>query len=211
MHTSPLDSLFNLADASLKTLSGVEQGTGRANPANQYQEAELSEEQRQHIAGLMRVNHAGEVCAQGLYHGQALTAKLDRVRCAMQQAAKEEGDHLSWCQQRLQQLGHSTSRLNPLWYATSVALGAAAGLIGDKISLGFVAEVEDQVHSHLQSHMEQIPEKDQRTQAILMKMQEDESRHRQQAIDAGGIDFPKPVQQLMALSSKLMTKSSYRL
>ena len=211
MHTSKLDSLLNIVDDCLKTLSGVESGTGRANPADQYPEAELSEDQRHHIAGLMRVNHSGEICAQGLYNGQALTAKLDKVRLAMQQAADEEGDHLIWCQERLKQLDSRTSMLNPLWYTTSFALGAIAGCIGDKVSLGFVAEIEEQVHQHLQSHLEQIPDNDQRTRAILTIMQEDESRHKQQAIDAGGADFPVAVKKIMSVSSKLMTKSSYRI
>ena len=211
MHNSPIDSLLNTIGEGLKTLSHVDSGTDRDYPATAYQETVSDDSQRRHIAGLMRVNHAGEMCAQGLYHGQALTAKLDQVRNSMQQAAAEEGDHLQWCRQRLEELDDRTSLLDPLWYGASLSLGACAGMLGDKISLGFVAEIEDQVHSHLQRHIDQLPADDQRTKAILTTMQEDEARHQHNALDAGGIEFPAPVRRLMSISSKLMTRSSYRI
>ena len=211
MHNSLVDSVLNTIGEGLKTLSHVDSGTGREYPARAHQETVSDDNQRRHIAGLMRVNHAGEICAQGLYHGQALTARLNQVRDSMQQAAAEEGDHLQWCRQRLTELDDRTSLLDPLWYGASLSLGACAGMFGDTVSLGFVAEIEDQVHSHLQRHIDQLPADDQRTKAILTTMQEDEARHQHNALDAGGIEFPAPVRRLMSISSKLMTYSSYRL
>lgn len=172
---------------------------------------ELSKEQSRHSAGLMRVNHTGEVCAQALYQGQALTAKLPHVRDEMEHAADEEVDHLAWCEERLVELDSHTSLLNPLWYGLSFGVGAAAGLISDKISLGFVAETEDQVCAHLEKHLAQLPEHDYRSRAVVLHMLEDEAKHAHHARQAGGIRFPKPLKATMAISSKLMTKSSYYL
>lgn len=167
--------------------------------------------QSKHIAGLMRINHTGEVCAQALYQGQALTAKLPGVRDKMQQAANEEVDHLAWCQQRLNELDSSTSVLNPLFYAASFGIGAAAGIAGDKWSLGFVAETEKQVCRHLQSHLEQIPIQDKKSRAILDQMNEDEAKHATDALAAGGAELPPPIKAAMTLMSKVMTKTTYRI
>ncbi len=162
-----------------------------------------------HVAGLMRVNHSGEVAAQALYHGQALTAKLPHVREAMKQAAREEQDHLVWCETRLKELDSHTSLLNPLWYAMSFGIGAVAGLAGDQYSLGFVAETERQVGSHLDEHLQALPDSDERSRAILEQMHEDELHHREQALDAGGKEPPESVKTVMGIVSKVMTKSSY--
>jgi len=159
----------------------------------------------------MRVNHAGEVCAQALYQGQALTAKLPEVRAEMAQAAAEEIDHLAWCEQRLKELDSQPSMLNPAWYALSFGLGAAAGLISDRVSLGFVAATEDQVCRHLDSHLERLPEQDHRSREIVSQMRADEARHAEAARRAGGIEFPAPVKTLMGATASLMTASSYRI
>ncbi len=161
------------------------------------------------VAGLMRVNHSGEVAAQGLYNGQALTAKLPHVRQAMQHAAREEQDHLAWCEARLKELDSHTSLLNPLWYAMSFGIGAVAGLAGDQYSLGFVAETERQVGAHLDSHIQTLPESDARSRAILEQMNSDELHHREQALAAGAQELPESVKALMGVVSKVMTKSSY--
>lgn len=196
-------------DKALTTIWGNPKGSGRKNPALKIPEAALSDVQRRHNAALMRVNHAGEVSAQALYQGQALTAKLPAVREAMQHAAEEENDHLIWCQQRLTALDGRRSLLNPLWYAGSFALGAIAGKAGDKWSLGFVAETEKQVEAHLNDHLGQLSPADAASEAVLRQMQTDEIHHGQQAIKAGGVALPVPVQNLMSLVSKVMTRSSY--
>jgi ubiquinone biosynthesis monooxygenase Coq7 len=159
----------------------------------------------------MRINHSGEVAAQGLYQGQALTAKLPEVREKMERAAAEENDHLDWCEQRIHELGTHTSYLNPLWYFGSVAIGATAGFAGDKWSLGFVAETEHQVVRHLDSHLAQISPSDHKSRAILKQMKEDEGHHATVALNAGGADLPAPIKTFMSLTSKIMTKSVYRL
>jgi ubiquinone biosynthesis monooxygenase Coq7 len=157
----------------------------------------------------MRVNHSGEVAAQALYHGQALTAKLPHVRLAMQHAAREEQDHLAWCEERLKELDSHTSLLNPLWYAMSFGIGALAGLAGDQYSLGFVAETERQVGAHLDEHLQALPENDARSRAILEQMHTDELHHREQALAAGAQELPESVKAVMGVVSKVMTKSSY--
>lgn len=154
----------------------------------------------------MRVNHSGEVCAQALYHGQALTAKLPNVRREMQQAAIEEQDHLAWCEDRLKELNSHTSLLNPIWYGLSYGMGALAGIAGDKYSLGFVAETERQVSLHLQDHLNQLPAQDERSRKILEQMNEDELHHRHTALEAGGVELPYAVKITMTAISKLMTK-----
>jgi 3-demethoxyubiquinol 3-hydroxylase len=159
----------------------------------------------------MRINHTGEVCAQALYQGQALTARLEAVREQMTQAAQEEIDHLAWCEQRLKELDSHTSLLNPVFYALSFGIGAAAGAAGDKYSLGFVAATEDQVCKHLEHHFEDLPAQDERSRAILRQMHEDEAHHADWALAAGGIEFPTPVKKVMTLMSKVMTKSVYRI
>lgn len=159
----------------------------------------------------MRINHTGEVCAQALYQGQAATAKLDQVRQSMEHAAEEEVDHLAWCDERLQQLDSRPSLLNPLWYGLSYGLGAAAGLAGDKWSLGFVAETEQQVCEHLEQHQLELPENDQKSHAILNQMINDEREHGESAKKAGGANLPLPIKQAMSVMSVLMKKTTYRL
>jgi ubiquinone biosynthesis monooxygenase Coq7 len=206
-----LDQLIGNADQVLRTLSGDANQAERDSPASTEAESKMAADERKHVAGLMRVNHTGEVCAQALYQGQALTAKLPGVREKMEQAAAEEVDHLVWCEERLQQLGSSTSHLNPLWYGLSFALGAAAGVAGDRWSLGFVAATEERVCEHLSDHLRQIPADDQRSRRILEQMLEDERKHGDLALAAGGENFPEPVKRLMTAVSKVMTSSSYRL
>jgi ubiquinone biosynthesis monooxygenase Coq7 len=159
----------------------------------------------------MRVNHTGEVCAQALYQGQALTAKLPAVREEMQEAAQEEVDHLVWCEERLRELDSHTSVLNPAWYAMSFALGAVAGAISDKVSLGFVAATEERVCNHLRQHLQELPDTDRKSQLILQQMLEDEQRHGDKALEAGGTDFPRPLKEAMSGVSQIMTRSSYRI
>lgn len=205
-----LDKIIGEFDAALRTLAPPKQRNAlRVSPAHALKEPLLEKKVKQQSAGLMRVNHAGEVCAQALYQGQALTAQLTDVKTQMQEAAKEEIDHLAWCEERLQELDSMPSVLNPLWYAGSFALGAIAGLAGDKISLGFVAETEKQVSAHLQHHQQILSKEDKKTQIILQQMQEDEEHHAATALQAGGMILPYGVRQLMRFVSKIMTKSSY--
>lgn len=208
-HYTAVDHLLINADIALRTLIGRPQGTERANPADQQLETELEPEQRQLSARLMRINHTGEVCAQGLYQGQALTAQLGEVRARMERAAEEENDHLLWCEQRVKELDSHTSVLNPLFYLGSLSLGALAGAIGDRWSLGFVVETEKQVMRHLDEHLEQLPASDQKSRAILQQMHTDEGQHAQHALDAGGAPFPAPVKLAMKLMSKVMTGTTY--
>jgi len=204
-----LDRLIVEADTVMRTLSGRGNTAGRGSPARGHTEGDLDERSRRHVAGLMRVNHTGEVCAQALYQGQALTAKLPTVREEMQQAAAEEVDHLVWCEERLRELDSRPSVLNPAWYGLSFALGALAGAIGDAVSLGFVAATEERVCSHLREHLRQLPDDDRRSRLILQQMLEDEERHGENALAAGGADFPYPVKNAMTALSRVMTQSSY--
>jgi len=210
-HYSPLDRLLLQADAALRTLVPGSSQPARPSPANALAETNLSESQSRHLAGLMRINHCGEVCAQALYQGQALTAKLPEVRDQMEQAAQEEVDHLAWCEQRLTELGSRPSVLNPLFYGLSLTIGALAGRISDRISLGFVAATEEQVCRHLDDHLQQLPDDEQKSRAILQTMREDEQRHAESALAAGGLDFPAPVKFGMRCIAKVMTKSTYRI
>jgi ubiquinone biosynthesis monooxygenase Coq7 len=210
-HYTPADQLLINLDKAIRTLFGKPEVTERPNPALDIEDTEINDVDSTHIAGLMRVNHSGEVCAQALYQGQALTAKLPKVRESMERAAQEENDHLDWCNGRLQELGSHTSYLNPLWYAGSFAIGATAGLVGDKWSLGFVAETERQVVKHLEGHLQQIPEQDARSRAILEQMKIDEQQHGTIAINAGGAELPLPIKKMMGLTSKIMTTIAYRL
>jgi ubiquinone biosynthesis monooxygenase Coq7 len=166
---------------------------------------------RRHAAGLMRVNHAGEIAAQALYHGQALTARNDKLRASLLAAARDETDHLAWCEQRVRELDSRTSLLAPAWYAGSFAIGALAGLAGDRASLGFVAETEKQVIEHLESHLHELPEGDERSRRIVAQMQADEARHGSEARAAGGIDLPRPVRELMRRIARVMTRTAYRI
>ena len=208
---SSLDRLIVEADKALRAVSGTKQTPKRASPATEVAEAKLEEKDREHAAGLMRVNHTGEVCAQALYQGQALTANLAEVRREMQQAAAEEIDHMQWCDERLRQLNSQPSVLNPLWYALSFGIGAGAGLIGDKVSLGFVAATEEQVSKHLEGHLQTLPQDDEKSRAIVEQMLEDERKHGHSALTAGGQEFPATVKALMTGISKLMTKTAYKI
>jgi len=204
-----LDRICLSVDQALRALAGNTQTTGALYPARDTEVPKLNDQQRKHSAGLMRVNHAGEVCAQALYHGQGIVSKEVAVQEKMQQAAIEEGDHLSWCKKRLEELGSHTSLLNPIWYAGSFCIGMAAGMVGDKWSLGFLAETERQVIKHLSGHLHLLPREDMRSYTILKKMEEDEARHRDEAIKLGAQELPWIVKQGMALTSKIMVKTAY--
>jgi ubiquinone biosynthesis monooxygenase Coq7 len=171
----------------------------------------LSAQEREHAAGLMRVNHVGEVCAQALYQSQKLVARKPELHQMLDDSGQEEMDHLAWCETRLQELGSHASYLNPIWYAGSFAIGLAAGLAGDKWSLGFVAETEKQVELHLESHLEKLPAEDQRSRAIVNQMRMDEIEHGQAAISAGGAVLPEPIQKVMQVISKVMTTTAYKI
>lgn len=203
------DRLLVEADSVLRTLSRRGASAARPSPADGHSEAQLSDKQRKNAARLMRVNHTGEVCAQALYQGQALTAQSAGTREEMEEAAQEEIDHLVWCEQRLEELGARPSALNPLWYGISLALGATAGAISDKVSLGFVHATEERVASHLRDHLKSLPADDRKSQLILQQMLEDEERHGENAIKAGGSEFPRPVKDAMTKISRIMTDSSY--
>ena len=206
---TPLDNMIVQFDSGLRTLFGPPQVTDRPNPAANLPEAELSENERKLAAGLMRVDHAGEVAAQGLYQGQALTARLPDVRDSMQRAAQEENDHLDWCETRIHELGSRTSYLKPFWFTGSFAIGAIAGAVGDKWSLGFVAETERQVVKHLDSHLQRLPVNDLKSRAILTQMRVDEKHHATTAIRAGGVPLPAPVKGLMRQMAKVMTTTAF--
>lgn len=208
---TPFDHLVMNFDQAIRTLVGRPLVTERPDPADNIEEAELSETEKTESIRLMRVNHAGEVAAQALYQGQALTAKLPEVRERMERAAAEENDHLDWCEKRVHALDGHLSYLNPLWYAGSFALGATAGLAGDKWSLGFVAETERQVVQHLDEHLKKISPKDAKSRTVLEQMKLDEARHGEMAKAAGGVELPGPVKTLMGMTSKIMTRLAYRL
>ncbi len=210
-HLSPVDNLLVQFDQALRTLVPGSSQAGRDNPADTREECELEDGQRKHAAGLMRINHTGEVCAQALYQGQALTARLQDVRQTMEKAAMEEVDHLAWCEQRLSELDSRPSVFNPLWYAMSFGLGAAAGLAGDRWSLGFVAETENQVCEHLESHLAGLPENDQKSKAIVEQMIVDERQHGEAAKRAGGTELPLLARRAMTALALVMKKSVYRL
>ena len=210
-HYSPIDRLLMQADTAMRTLIPNSSHATRPSPAVVEPKSTLDAAQTRHIAGLMRINHTGEVCAQALYQGQAFTAKLPEIREKMEQAAEEEVDHLVWCEQRIRELGSRTSLLNPLFYSLSFVFGATAGAISDKVSLGFVAATENQVCKHLDHHLLQIPETDRKSRAILEQMRIDEEEHAISALDAGGYRFPAPVKFGMSLIAKVMTSSTYRI
>lgn len=207
---TPLDRLLAGCERALEAIAGTP-AADRPSPAATITEAELNVTERRHAAGLMRINHTGEVCAQALYFGQAALARDAANREHLLHAAAEETDHLAWCAERLQQLDSRPSLLNPLWYAGSYAIGATAALAGDPVSLGFVVETEHQVEAHLAEHLEKLPAQDERSRAILSQMQADEIRHAQAAQQRGGIDLPFPLPQLMHASSMLMKVVAYRL
>lgn len=206
---SPFDHALMNLDQAVRTVFGKPLTTERPDPATSLPEPNLTDQQRRHVAGLMRINHTGEVCAQALYQGQAMTAQLPQVRENMERSAQEENDHLVWCESRIEALGAHKSLLNPLWYAGSFTIGALAGLAGDKWSLGFVVETEHQVENHLNEHLSQLPASDAKTRAVLEQMKEDEIHHAEVAQRAGGAPLPLPVKLAMKATSKLMTKSVY--
>jgi ubiquinone biosynthesis monooxygenase Coq7 len=206
---TPLDRLLAKCERALEAIGGTPQAA-RPSPAANIAEADMDDAERRHAAGLMRINHTGEVCAQALYFGQASLARSDDNREHLLHAAAEETDHLAWCAQRLQQLDSRPSLLNPLWYLGSYAIGAAAALAGDPVSLGFVVETERQVEAHLAEHLEKLPAQDERSQAVLAQMQADEIRHAQAAQQRGGIELPFPLPKLMHFSSMVMKAVAYR-
>lgn len=203
------DRLIREFDRSLRTLTKSSRHAQRSNPAELLDESALSAKETQLSGRLMRVNHAGEIAAQGLYHGQALTAKHATTLNQMQISAKEEEDHLAWCEQRLNELHTPRSFISPVWYVGSYAIGATAGLFGDHWSLGFVAETEDQVEKHLEGHLQKLPSHDLKSRAIIKKMKQDEHQHGKSARDLGGKPLPAPVQKAMRLMSKVMTTGAY--
>ena len=202
------DGLIGILDRAIKTLFTPAIGQ-RPNPADSHTESDLTEPERRESARLMRVNHCGEICAQALYQGQALFARDPKVTESMETAAAEEIDHLDWTAKRIRELGGRQSLLTPLWYGGSFLIGAGAALISDKISLGFVAETENQVSAHLNSHLERLPENDAKSRAIVEQMDIDERQHATHALDMGGVDLPPPVKSAMHLLGRVMTKTSY--
>jgi len=207
---STLDQLIVNFDRTLRTLAGAH-SAGRPNPAAGVPERDQDEHARTEAAALMRVNHVGEVCAQGLYQGQALTARAPENRAALEQAAREEQDHLVWSAQRIGELGGRTSLLTPLWYAGSLALGAAAGALGDRWSLAFLAETEHQVEEHLTGHLDRLPAEDARTRAVVEAMRADEMKHRASAIALGAAELPHAAKAAMRVMAKVMTTVSHRI
>lgn len=204
------DRVIENVDVVLRTLFAPAQ-TVRPYPDQDLAEGEMTDEERQHALGLMRVNHVGEVCAQALYQGQALTARDETNRAALEHAAQEEVEHLAWTQKRIEELGGRTSLLNPLWYASSLAVGVAAGVLGDKWNLGFLEETENQVTQHLEEHLQGLPEQDVKSRAIVEQMREDEMKHAHMAQQFGAAPLPAPVKGMMAAMSKVMTTISYKI
>jgi 3-demethoxyubiquinol 3-hydroxylase len=203
-----LDAFIVGFDKGLRTLFAPAQSL-RATPGDALPDGELDETQRRASAALMRVNHTGEICAQALYQGQALTARAPSAKQALEQAAREETEHLAWTQRRIAELGGAKSALNPVFYAGSFAIGAVSGLLGDKWNLGFLAETERQVVRHLEGHLERLPAEDRKSRAIVEQMREDEARHATSALDHGAAELPAPVKAAMRASSKVMTETAY--
>ncbi len=207
----PIDQLVAEAAIALKVLSGAAVAS-RPNPAGPDQQPgsdPLTAQERRHSAGLMRINHVGEICAQALYRGQALAVEREQTRELLREAAREEVDHLAWCQQRLKELDSRVSLLNPIWYAGSLALGVLASRAGERYNLGFMAETERQVEAHLEGHLKSLPAQDARSRQIVTQMRDDEIKHRRTAQQQGGVELPFPVPPLMKKMSKLMTKTVY--
>lgn len=206
-HFGLIDRLIAPVESALRTLAGA-YDSSRPSPAQGLPES-LPAEHKKEVAALMRVNHSGEIAAQALYQGQAFVAKSDATRESLMEAGREESDHLDWCAARIKELGGRRSLLDPIWYTGSFAIGALAGLAGDRISLGFVAETERQVVQHLRSHLERLPAEDVRTRAILERMSADEARHGNAAENAGGVELPAPAQALMKLTGRVMTRTAF--
>jgi ubiquinone biosynthesis monooxygenase Coq7 len=205
-----VDRLISEFDRALRAIAGIA-NAARPSPAAEKPEAELEAKDRAHAAALMRVNHVGEVCAQALYQGQALTARDPQARATLEQAAQEEQDHLAWSAERIRELGGRPSLLNPLWYAGSFAIGALAGALGDRWNLAFLAETERQVEEHLTGHLEALPAADERTRAVVTAMRADEAKHRATALGLGAAELPSPAKAAMRLASKVMTTLAYRI
>ncbi len=203
-----LDRLIVEFDKGLRTLFS-QAHSARAHPDASVPDANMDEAEKKHAAALMRVNHSGEICAQALYQGQALTARDPVVQQKLQQAAQEETEHLAWTAKRVHELDGHLSLLNPFWYTGSLAIGAIAGLLGDKWNLGFLAETERQVGHHLQSHLDRLPQQDEKSRAIVKQMYTDETGHADMATSLGGVGLPQPVQLAMKLNGKVMTGASY--
>jgi len=207
----PIDGFIIEFDRALRSIVGATPMRRSVPESSTMNESKLSAEEKKHAAGLMRVNHVGEVCAQALYQSQKLHAKSDDLKNKLEHAAIEEEDHLAWCERRLEELDSRPSLLNPVWYAGSFVLGSIAGLAGDKISLGFVAETEKQVEHHLDEHLKELPSNDHRSRAIVAQMRADEIAHGQMAIQEGGVELPSAVQQVMKTMAKVMTVTAYRI
>jgi ubiquinone biosynthesis monooxygenase Coq7 len=208
---APIDRFIVEFDTALRSVVGGANAQRPTPGIESGANAALDSEQRKHAAGLMRINHVGEVCAQALYQSQKLVARNSEIKEMLDHSAQEELDHLAWCETRLKELGSHTSYLNPFWYAGSFAIGLAAGLAGDKWSLGFVVETEKQVENHLQSHLNKLPEEDHRSRAIVDQMRMDEIEHGQAALHAGGVTLPEPIQKIMQAMSKVMTTTAYKI
>ena len=204
-----LDRLLGAVDNALRTVAAADPGGARPNPASGVEETDLDARARRHAAGLMRVNHAGEIAAQALYLGHAAVARDGDTAAHMRAAADEERDHLKWCEERLRELGSGPSRLGPLWYAGAFAIGAASGVLGDRWSLGFVAETERQVAEHLREHLDRLPPEDRRSRAIVRRMRDEEAEHGKAAEERGGVPLPVPVRRLMRESAKVMKRTAY--
>ena len=202
------DSLIIHFDRALRTVF-ASAASRRPHPDSGLEEVEMTDADRRHAAGLMRINHSGEVCAQALYQGQALTARNPEAAKALIEASEEETEHLAWCEHRLEELGSRKSLLNPLWYAGSFGLGVLAGALGDKWNLGFLAETERQVEGHLNTHLDWLPQQDAKSRAIVEQMKADEIKHADTALAHGGAELPLPVRQAMQLTSKVLTKTAY--
>ena len=205
-----LDQLIVEFDKGLRTVFGQARSV-RPVPGAALPESPLTDEQRRHVAGLMCVNHCGEICAQALYQGQAMMSRNPAVRGELRQASEEETEHLAWTEQRLSELGGRKSLLNPLWYGASLTLGMLAGRLGDRWNLGFLAETERQVEAHLSAHLDRLPPEDARSREIVAQMKEDEARHAETAISLGAHDLPAPARAAMKLMSRVMTTTAYRI
>lgn len=205
-----LDQLITEFDKGLRTVF-AEAHTVRPHPDRDVPDTPLEAQEKRHAAALMRINHSGEVCAQALYNGQALTVRNPETEAALRQASQEETEHLAWCEKRIAELGGHKSLLNPIWYGGSFALGVLAGALGDKWNLGFLAETENQVGKHIENHLTHLPENDTKSRAVLEQMKIDEARHAMTALDHGGAQLPAPVRFAMKMTSKVMTHTTYRI
>jgi ubiquinone biosynthesis monooxygenase Coq7 len=207
---TPLDRHLAGANNALRTIEAPAGRPARKNPAADIADTDLTDRQKAHAAGLMRVNHAGEVAAQALYQGHAIVARDPDIEEQMQRAADEEFDHLAWCEQRLSELDERPSLLSPVWYTGAFLIGAASGVLGDKWSLGFIAETEKQVCAHLDSHLDRLPDEDARSRAIVEQMRDEEEEHGENAKEAGAAELPEPIRELMKLTARVMTSTAYR-